>query len=609
MISRIVYKYPVMLTYFCMIMFSYIMTGTVTASDQLHSIASDNNTNTTPVNLPKDSVLHLIPQTNVGLIYCPSLRELNGGINDIVSQLIPQAGNTDLLVKMLANTVGTGFQSLVDLEKVGIDIDKDFALFFTNLVPIQVSAAMHLTDPEAMKQVLFTEAEGSTPIEYNGITYWSSAEGSGTFALLDNILVYSQQIEVCKNLIDIHKGTDQGISLNSDYSMFITDILNGIDQLGVYFHIETFTGKFDGSFEKGLNSITNNLADVNDPLSIGTLTLIIKSLGQYSKLIEQFKHMSFTVHLHDLDIHIKKQFKFKNESEFLKGFKRVSSDLNDIHILPNRTILNAGFQGSSSLLVELSTIWFQMIQQNTIEEDQHNTAWIQEIRKFYESLADVWYFSLNFEKSIIPDYMFIYELKDEQYAKNYMDKVLLEKLQNYYQVYAGKPFMYNGFEIRNFIFTNFKMNGYDDIPEESELMPSEWQWYFAFSDGKLFWTMGTSDEYIKRALDRHSGMVDEFSENTSFQKLVDNLGTDDNVFVTVSPIVAIKNFLPLLSQVDPNSAAPLQMFSVLFNHLPENYSIGLSAKVVEDRIDAKLLITIGDFQQLFQMFAMMFGEQ
>ena len=70
----------------------------------------------------------------------------------------------------------------------------------------------------------------------------------------------------------------------------------------------------------------------------------------------------------------------------------------------------------------------------------------------------------------------------------------------------------------------------------------------------------------------------------------------------------VKSLLPIIVQsMDPNDAAALQMMSGIFMNLPENYSIGFSAKVQEGGIGAKLLLALGDFRQLIQTFAMMQG--
>ena len=44
----------------------------------------------TPVNIPKESVLHQIPENTLGVIYCPSLLELNERINFLAADMMPQ---------------------------------------------------------------------------------------------------------------------------------------------------------------------------------------------------------------------------------------------------------------------------------------------------------------------------------------------------------------------------------------------------------------------------------------------------------------------------------------------------------------------------------------
>ena len=561
----------------------------------------------TQVSIPKDSVLHLTPQTSLGLIYCPSLTELNHRINVMASDMLPQLGQEELLAKILANAFGAGFQSFADLEEIGLDLDKDFAVFFTSLTPMHVSAVVHLTDPETIKQIITAEAEGNPSAEYKGVTYWSSAEGSGNFAILDNILVYSQQTEVCKNVIDTHNGTMQAITNNPDYGMFLTDILEGTDQFGVFFDVEAITTKLNGSLEEELESVTENLEDENDPLSMGTSTLFRKMFGGWAGIIGQLEFVSASLQLQDMDVQLKPFFKFRNDSKFLDGFKAASTDLTNLDEFPNRYMLNCGFQGIPDMLVDISTFWFDILPKDPPGQQKQTHPLFQEVKGFYESLADRWSVSVNFENSIVPDYLFVYELKDEQNTKNYMDEVLLKKLHNFKQAYAGKPLMHNGVEIKSYIFPNFREVSAEMPPEAAELVPSEWHWYYAFSDGHLFWTTGTSAESIIMALDRQAGTEEKFSGNPSYPKLVESLGTDNNIFLAISPIIAVKNFVPLLAKAEPGEASSIQMFSVMFANLPDNYSVGFSAKAEDNGIAAKLLFTLGDFRQLFQMFGMMSG--
>ena len=54
---------------------------------------------------------------------------------------------------------------------------------------------------------------------------------------------------------------------------------------------------------------------------------------------------------------------------------------------------------------------------------------LKQVEGFHESLADRWSASFNFRGSLLPDFLFIYELEDEQSAKTYMDEVFLETTQ------------------------------------------------------------------------------------------------------------------------------------------------------------------------------------
>ena len=187
-----------------------------------------------------------------------------------------------------------------------------------------------------------------------------------------------------------------------------------------------------------------------------------------------------------------------------------------------------------------------------------------------------------------------------------MNGEFLKILQEHHNAYTGEVFLHNGVEIRSYIFPDFKMAG-EEEPEGVELVPPEWHWYYAFTDGHLYFATGTSVDSIKSALDRKTNATDKFSDNPSYQKLVESMGTDNNVLLAVSPIIAIKNFLPMLGKLEEEDAMSIQMFSGLFTNLPDNYSVGISAKARDNGIDMKLLLSLGDFKQLIQMFGMIFG--
>ena len=173
--------------------------------------------------------------------------------------------------------------------------------------------------------------------------------------------------------------------------------------------------------------------------------------------------------------------------------------------------------------------------------------------------------------------------------------------------YVGEPILHNEVEIKTFVFPNFGAAFPADVPPElAVLLPQEWHWSYAISDKQLFFAIG-GPELIKSALDVKAKTGESLASNLSYQKLIKKLGTDNNLLFGMSPMTMINSAVELIAKTDPNAAAQMQMFSGMLMGIPENYSIGFSAKVQDSGIGAKLLITLGDFKQLIET-AMMFSE-
>ena len=568
--------------------------------------ASDQAVETPSLTVSNDSVLHLIPEKTLGIIYCPNAIELDNKINTLFTDLSPQSGSPEILARMLANALGANFESLADFEAIGLDLNRDFAIFFTRVKSLQLSAAIHLKDAETVKQVIETETGGSAPTAYKDAAYWSENGDGNSFAILDDILVFSQARAVCEDVIDTRNGTQQVITENPNYQSFLTVMLEGTAQLGVCFDLEATTTTFGDSLEEELKSMTDSLKN-----NSGTVDLVIGDLFEdilrdRTEFIKQLQSVNARLQMEGTDVQIVPSLKFKMDSEFVNVIQEVSDKLTHLGELPNRAVMNAAFQGSSQLQTEISTSWLDFTPKRIRDKQEKEDRLLEQVKAFYESLADRWSVSTSFGDSRLPNYLFIYELKDGQHAKTYMDEVFLEKL-NYKDVYAGPSTMHNGVEIKSYTFPNpnevFGVTASDPF----EQMPPEWHWYYAFSEGQLLFATGTTPELIQASLDRRAGNREKFSEHPSYQKLTDRLGTDNNVLLAISPITVFKSILPVVEKMDPNSAAILQMVSGMFMNLPENYSIGFSAKARDNSIDAKLLLTFGDLKPLFQGFGMMFG--
>ena len=578
------------------------------------------------VEIPDSSVLHLIPEQTAGLIYCPSLDELNNRVNMLAMDLMPTAENPEIIAKILANTFGAGFESLAELEEIGLDLEQDFAIFMTSLKPPDLSATVHLTDPTAMKQVIAAESEGSAPIEYNGVTYWNAAGGGGSFAIIDNTLVFSQSAEVCESVIDTYNKTKPAITTNPDYGAFLTDVAEGTAQLAVHFDLESIAPILSASLKGESESMQDSLE--SDPAVMAAAPFLKGMFDTATDMLEQLKSLSATLEVEGTDVKLAPFLKFKSDSRIQKALKGMAPDeLALLGELPSPAFMNGALQGKPELMIEMNLFWLKMLSQDSDPEQTEMLAsLVKQMEDFYEALDEEWAFSVNFGSSVIPDYLVIYGLRDEQKAKAYMEEAWLKQLQDsmalarnmmgdvanldmYEGAHPGEPMMHNGVEIKSYVFPNFGSAFGTMPPEAAGLMPNEWNWYYAITDDHLFIAMG-SPELLKINLDNRAEVDTAlgFSAEPSYEKLVTILGLESNLFFAISPMTMVKNLLPIIAQsVDPNDAAALQMMSGIFMNLPENYSIGFSAKVQDHGIGAKLLLALGDFRQLIQTFAMMQG--
>ncbi len=575
-----------------------------------------------PLEIPKDSVLNLIPETTLGVIYCPSLLDLDDRINAVASDLVPQAGESpELLSQILAGAFGAGFESLAELEEIGLDLNQDFAVFLTSLDPPSLSATVHLTDPDAMMQVIETEAEGSEPVQYNGETYWSTPEGSGSFAILENILVFSQQPEICQNVIDISKGTMKSIVANQGYASFLTNIMKGTDQLAAYFNLESIIAPFSEQLKEELQVTIDTIQ--SDPAAMAAAPMIENMFNQVVEVVEELKSISATLQVEGTDVQLAPFLQFKTDGKIQEALKEMAPDelvlLND---LPNQGFINGAIQLNAKQFYKMNVSWLEYFLEDDTELNEAFATLIQQMEEIYESMGDEWSFSVNFSDSFMPDYLVVGEMKDEQKVKTYMDEQFLEQFQKAMQLmkdklgdspqmsmydgaHVGNPVMHNGVEIKSFIFPNIGA-AFTDVPDAANFMPQEMSWSYAFSDGLLYFAMG-DPEQIKSALDSKAKVGESISENVSYQKLIQKLGMDNNMLFGISPIAAVKSAMNLAAEADPNAAAEMQMFTPILMGLTESYSIGISGKVRDGGVGAKLLITLGDFKQVINTFMMMSG--
>ena len=595
-------------------------------SDEEHESAEETPGEAAPEmeEIPDNSVLHLIPQETMGLIYCPSLLELDYRINTLVTDLNPTDDTPEILAEILADSFDAGFESLAELEEIGLDLNQDFVVFMSDGDPPDISALVHLKDPEAIKQVIDAESEGGAPTEHNGEIYWSAAGAEGHFAILENILVFSRSAEVCESVIDTYKDTQQSVTTNPGYTSFLNDLMAGDAQLGAHFDIESIVPLLIDPLQEESESMRDDLE--SDPTAMAFVPFFTSMFESAISTLEQTVSISATLEVKGTDVQLAPSLKFQADSEIQNSLKEmIPNELAVLNDLPNLAVVNGALQGNSQLLLDLNLLSLKMFAAGSLEHQEQLAAVTEQLTVFYNSLGDEWGFTVNFGNSLLPDYLIVYEMEDKELAKNYMDEMFLEQLHNtmrimqetvgdmpqfgiYEGAHAGVPLLHNDVEIKSYVFPHFG-TVFDEMgPEVAAMMPQEWQWYYAFHEDQLFFAVGSAD-LIQAALDRKSGMGGSLSENPSYQKLTDILGTTNNLLLALSPMTMVKSLIPIVANADPEAGAVMQMFAGLFMDVPETYSIGFAAKAQEDSIDAKLLLTLGDFKRLIEVIVMIQNMQ
>ena len=567
-----------------------------------------------------DSVLNVIPQDTVGVIYIPSLLGLNDEINALMAELIPTDPPQELPAQILAETFGAGFETLEELEELGLDMRRNFAVFLSGVNPLMYSAAVHVKDADSVKQLIEMEAEGSSSVTHNGVTYHTTGE-EGAFVLMDDVMVYSGSSAVCEKVIDTQKKAMPSIADNPDFQSLELDTTSGTNDVVAYFAMDVIADALRPTLTEQAEELKTDMkasAETDPELSAG--------LGQAESvidgglwLLDQSKTLSLTVQLSGTDLQISPFLKFKGDSEIQAYISEMPRELTHLKHLPQNAFLNGEMQFQKDMFIEFSKAMMQLI----IPSDSNaDTARIEEatesltvaMEDFYEGLGDEIAVSLNFGDSLMPDILYIYDVTDEDQVKAYMEEDFVEYFGAsmglmqamgatqefagmYSDVSAGPSEIYNGVEIKSYVMPNISLLFAELPPEMEGVAPEQWNIYYAINGGKMLYAMAGNAQPVKNAIDRMAGMGAGFDQGAGYAKLTGALTLKNNMFFALSPITAVKNLVQIFAQMDPNIGM-VQMFLV---NIPETYSIGIASQNRDQGVAGELFISLGDFKEIIVM--------
>ena len=567
-----------------------------------------------------DSVLNVIPQDTVGVIYIPSLLGINDEINALLAELIPEDPPQELPAQILAETFGAGFETLEELEELGLDMRRNFAVFLSGVNPLMYSAAVHVKDAESVKQLIEMEAEGSSSFTHNGVAYYTTGE-EGAFVLMDDVMIYSGSAEICKKVIDTQKKTMPSIADNADFQSLELDTTSGVNDVIAYFAMDAIADALRPMLTEKAEELKADMetsAETDPELGVGlrqAQSLIDGGLW----VLDQSKTLTLTVQLNGTDLQISPFLKFKPDSEIQAYISQMPRELTHLKYLPQTAFLNGEMQFQKEIFIELTQTMMQLfipssLNADTAKIEEATEALTEATKNFYAGLGDEIAFSGNFGGSLMPDILYIYDVKDEAQVKATMEKdftgylgatmglmqalgTTQELASMYSDVSAGPPEIYNGVEIKSYILPNINAI-FAELPPGMEVAaPEQWNVYYTINDGKMLYAMAGDAQPIKSVLDRMAGMEAGFDEAAGYTKLTGALTLKNNMFFAISPITTVKSLVQILAQVDPNFGM-IQMFLV---NIPETYSIGIASQNRDNGVAGELFISLGDFKEIIIM--------
>ena len=567
-----------------------------------------------------DSVLNVIPHDTVGVIYIPSLLGLNDEINTLLTELIPEDPPQELPAQILAETFGAGFETLEELEELGLDMRRNFAVFLSDVNPVLYSAAVHVKDAESVKQLIEMEAEGSSSFTHNGVTYYTTGE-EGAFVLMDDVMIYSGSAEICKKVIDTQKKTMPSIADNADFQSLELDTTSGVNDLIAYFAMDAIAEGLGPMLTEKAEELKADMeasAETDPELRVGLAqaqSLIDGGLW----MLDQSKTLSLTVQLNGTDLQVSPFLKFMPDSEIQTYISQMPRELTHLKYLPQTAFLNGEMQFQKEMFIELTQTMMQLFipsssNADTAKIEEASEALTEATKNFYAGLGDEIAFSVNFGSSLMPDILYIYDVKDEAQVKATMEKDftgylgatmgLMQALGTtqafdsmYSDVSAGAPEIYSGVEIKSYMLPNINAL-FAELPPGMEVVaPEQWNIYYAINDGKMLYAMAGNAQPIKSALDRMAGMGTGFDEAAGYTKLTGALTLKNNMFVAISPITAVKSLVQIFAQADPN----IGMFQMFLVNIPESYSIGIASQNRDNGVAGEMFISLGDFKEIIIM--------
>ena len=567
-----------------------------------------------PVSVDPDSVLSVIPGDVNGVIYIRNPLALNEEINVLLAELVQGEPPQEIIAKTLADTFGAGFESLEELEELGLDLGKDFCVFFAGTKPLIPCAAVHVKDPEAIKQVIDAESDVGNTVEYNGVTYNTTEEG-GAFVILGDFMVYSGISAVCEKAIDTHKKAMPSIGMNADYASLKLDPSLERNDILAYFPMAPIVEMLTEAANGMKADLEEMEASVPEPQG---LEMVSKMMDFGIQLLDQAETLSLTLELNGTDLQISPFLKFKEGSEAQTFFGAAPTELTHLDYLSRTAAVNSMMQFQKEAWINLTVDFMKLLAPSDPNADnqaiqQATQDLLESIADFYVPLGEETSGSASFSGNLMPDILTIYDIVDEKQMASYMREDYLAQLaatmsmykamgakdvaNMYTEASAGPSEVYNDVDIMSYTLPNISA-AFAEMPlEMAALIPNKWDIYYAIENGKLLISIAATAQPIKDALGRLAGVGIADDNDMGHGKVIDTLTLQNNWIFTISPIALVRGMIQAVAQSDPQAG----MFEMFLQNSSDVHSIGVAGRNRDGGVQTKIFIALAELKDLINI--------
>jgi len=562
-----------------------------------------------------DSVLEVIPTGAAGFVRLHNLSDFSDKVDEVAALFSPQEERKDVIAQSLAEAFGAEFTSLEDLKTLGLSPDSDFSVFWAEPDIEKVSAAIHMLDKEAVKNTFEEKSGPVSEADYNGVKLYGFEDGAFTF--LDDVLVFSQDKEICKKAIDTYKQKNKSIQTDQDYVALKVDEENDI--VG-YFALDRIAQAYSEELRAGADEAKKKLSEAQEQAGQpGTSDVLNAEMELGIWLLEQLKSASLIGTLDAGTIKLTTFLLFKGDSTVNKYISHAPANLDLLKSLPKGTLLNVGATYKADDIAQIMADMMNELTKHTSgkqlsadEMKEFSEELVKAMQGFYKHLGDEMAFAMSMSDSVIPDIIIIYDVKDEGQVKAYMEKEHVKYFDTMTKIYQkmdmpdmfagakpGPTESYQGVQIKSIQLSSFS-KVFEQVPEEAQmLMPTEWNVWYAFKNKKLIYVMSGTSQPVKNVIDVMDGKVAGF--NISEESIAKAFNSQNNFVLYLSPVTAIKSALTAVSQVEPQ----MGMMLMMFQNLVETYSIGIAGRNHNEGTEICLFVNLNDIEDLIGMYVQM----